>query len=35
MVCLFALVLGGVAQFVRRREIRSERKRGHNGSPAA
>jgi hypothetical protein len=29
MVCVFALVLGGVAQFVRRREIRSERKRGH------
>jgi len=28
MVCLFALVLGGVAQFVRRREIRAERKRG-------
>lgn len=29
MVCLFALVLGGVAQFVRRREIRAERKKGH------
>ncbi len=34
MVCLFALVLGGVAQFVRRREIRAERKRGaHARSP--
>ncbi|HEY5087738.1 MAG TPA: hypothetical protein VII66_10315 [Gemmatimonadaceae bacterium] len=30
MVCVFALVLGGVAQFVRRREIRAERKRGHH-----
>ncbi len=28
MVCLFALVLGGVAQFVRRREIQSRAKEG-------
>jgi hypothetical protein len=35
MVCLFALVLGGVAQFVRRREIRAERKRGNHHRPAA
>jgi hypothetical protein len=34
MVCIFALVLGGVAQFVRRREIRAERKRGHHGTVA-
>jgi hypothetical protein len=34
MVCIFALVLGGVAQFVRRREIRAERKRGHHGAVA-
>ena len=33
MVCLFALVLGGVAQFVRRREIRAERKRGTHTHP--
>lgn len=29
MVLLFALVLGAVAQFVRRRELRAERKRMH------
>jgi hypothetical protein len=34
MICVFALVLGSVAQFVRRREIRAERKRGHHSSPA-
>jgi len=34
MVCLFALVLGGVAQFVRRREIRAERKRGPHARSA-
>jgi hypothetical protein len=34
MICLFALVLGGVAQFVRRREIRAERKKGHHGPSA-
>lgn len=28
MVCLFALILGGVTQFVRRRELRAERKHG-------
>jgi hypothetical protein len=28
MVCIFALILGGVAQYVRRREIHAERKRG-------
>ena len=28
MICVFALILGGVAQFVRRREIHAERKRG-------
>ena len=31
MICVFALVLGGVAQYVRRREIHAERKRGHPG----
>jgi hypothetical protein len=31
MVCVFALVLGGVAQFVRRREIHAERKKSHHG----
>lgn len=35
MICVFALVLGGVAQFVRRREIRAERKRGHRDSTGA
>jgi hypothetical protein len=30
MVCIFALILGGVAQFVRRREIHAERKRGRD-----
>jgi hypothetical protein len=34
MVCLFALVLGGVAQFVRRREIHAERKRGSHARSA-
>lgn len=33
MICIFALVLGGVAQYVRRREIRAERKKGHHGGP--
>lgn len=33
MICIFALVLGGVAQFVRRREIHAERKRAHHGAP--
>lgn len=33
MVCVFALILGGVAQYVRRREIRAERKRGHARGP--
>ena len=33
MICIFTLVLGGVAQFVRRREIRAERKRGRHGTP--
>ncbi len=28
MICLFALVLGGVAQFVRRRELRAARRHG-------
>ncbi len=32
MVCVFALILGGVAQFVRRREIRAERRKGHHGA---
>lgn len=31
MVCVFALVLGLVAQFVRRRELAHERKRQHHG----
>lgn len=31
MVCVFALVLGLVAQFVRRRELALERKRQHHG----
>jgi hypothetical protein len=35
MVCIFALVLGGVAQFVRRREIRAERKRGHRDTTSS
>lgn len=30
MICIFALVLGGVAQIVRRREIHAERKKGHH-----
>lgn len=34
MVCVFALVLGGVAQFVRRREIHAERKRGRPAAPS-
>lgn len=33
MVSIFALVLGGVAQYVRRREIHAERKKGHHGGP--
>ena len=32
MICVFALVLGGVAQFVRRREIHAERKKGHHAA---
>lgn len=35
MICVFALILGGVAQFVRRREIHAERKKIHHGSPPA
>lgn len=35
MVCIFALVLGGVAQYVRRREIHAERKKGHHGAADA
>ncbi len=31
MICLFALVLGGVAQFVRRRELRAARGHGDGG----
>jgi hypothetical protein len=31
MICVFALILGGVAQFVRRREIHAGRKKGHHG----
>lgn len=31
MICLFTLVLAGVAQFVRRRELKAERKRSHEG----
>ncbi|MGI8548371.1 MAG: hypothetical protein ACR2M1_13750 [Gemmatimonadaceae bacterium] len=30
MICLFALILGGVSQFVRRRELRAARR--HDGS---
>lgn len=29
MICLFALVLGGAAQFVRRRELAAERRKTH------
>ena len=35
MVCVFALVLGSVAQIVRGREIRVERKKGHHGPPGS
>ena len=35
MICVFALVLGGVAQFVRRREIHASRKKAHHTGPAA
>jgi uncharacterized PurR-regulated membrane protein YhhQ (DUF165 family) len=35
MICIFALVLGGVAQFVRRREIHAERKKGHHRDASA
>lgn len=31
MICIFALVLGGVTQFVRRRELRAARRHGEGG----
>ena len=34
MICIFALILGGVAQFVRRREIHAGRKKGHHSAPS-
>ncbi len=34
MICVFAAILGGVAQFVRRREIHAERKNRHHGDSA-
>jgi hypothetical protein len=35
MICIFALILGGVAQFVRRRELRAERKKGFQSAAAS